>query len=63
MPKIFVVEPFSALCQKFSGSEKVYVNEGGVVSRFLSKIFCLTQPKIFVGEPFSVSLVSANEKF
>ena len=29
---------------------------------FLSKIFCLTVPKIFVGEPYSVSLISGIEK-
>ena len=34
MPKIFVNEPFCALLQKISGSENVYVNEGGVVKRF-----------------------------
>ena len=28
----------------------------------LPKIFCLTGPKIFVGEPFSVSLISGIEK-
>ena len=27
-----------------------------------SKIFCLTVPKIFVGESFTVALVSATEK-
>ena len=30
---------------------------------FPSKIFCLTVPKNFVGEPFSVSLISDIEKF
>ena len=29
---------------------------------FPSKIFCLTGPKIFVGESFSVSLISGIEK-
>ena len=29
---------------------------------FLSKIICLTEPKIFVGEPFGVSLVLGTEK-
>ena len=37
--------------------------KGGGVSNFLSKIFCLTKPKNFVGEPFSVSLISGIEKF
>ncbi len=30
---------------------------------FLSKVFCLTVPKFFVGEPFRVSLFSGIEKF
>ena len=30
---------------------------------FTSKIFCLTVPKNFVQEPFSVSLFSGIEKF
>ena len=30
---------------------------------FLSKIFCLTVPKNFVGETFSVSLISGIERF
>ena len=28
-----------------------------------SKLFCLTVPKHFVGEPFSVSLISGIERF
>ena len=38
---------------------------GGEVSRcqdFLSKVFCLKVPKIFVGEPFSVLLFWGVEK-
>ena len=34
----------------------------GEVSRFPSKIFCITVPKNAVGEPFSVSLISGIEK-
>ena len=34
-----------------------------VMSRFSDEIFCLTVPKKFVGEPFSVSLISGIEKF
>ena len=50
--------------QKISGSEKHYGSEGGgEYQNFLSKIFCLTKPKNFVGEPFSVSLISGIEKF
>ena len=33
------------------------------MSRFSVEIFCLTVPKNFVGEPFSVSLISGIEKF
>ena len=35
---------------------------GGEYEDFPSKIFCLAVPKIFVGEPFSVSLISGIEK-
>ena len=34
VPKNFVGEPFCAVSQKNSGSEKVYVKEGGVVKTF-----------------------------
>ena len=34
-----------------------------VMSLFSVEIFCLTVPKNFVGEPFSVSLISGIEKF
>ena len=34
----------------------------GEVTRFLSKIFCLTVPKNAVGEPFSLSLFSGIRK-
>ena len=37
--------------------------KGGEYQKFLSKIFCLTVPKNFVGEPFSVSIISGIEKF
>ena len=33
------------------------------VSRLSVEIFCSTVPKKFVGEPFSVSLISVIEKF
>ena len=36
---------------------------GGEYHDFLSKLFCLTVPKNFAGEPFSVSLISGIEKF
>ena len=50
------------LFQKISGSEKVYGLERGEYQGFPSKVFCLTVPKNFVGEPFSVSLISGVEK-
>ena len=34
----------------------------GEVKVFHSKIFCLEVPKIFVGEPFCLSLLSGIEK-
>ena len=34
-----------------------------VMSHFSDEIFCLRVLKIFVGEPFRVSLISGNEKF
>ena len=62
VPKKFVREPFCAVFQKISGSEKVCGEEGGEYQDFLSKTFCLTVPKISVGEPFRVSLISGIEK-
>ena len=35
----------------------------GEYQDFPSKIFCLTVPKNFIGEPFNVSLTSGIEKF
>ena len=35
---------------------------GGEYQDFPSKIFCLTVLKIFVGETFSVALISGTEK-
>ena len=49
MPKNFVGEPFSV--SPTSGIEKLYASAGYVtIFGFLSKIFCLTVPKISVGE-------------
>ena len=44
-----------------SGIEKVWMG-GGEYQDFPSKIFCLTVPKIFVGDSFSVALISGTEK-
>ena len=61
VPKIFAGEPFCAVFQKNSVSEKVYGWEGEYQD-FPSKIFCLTVPKTSVGESFSVALISGTEK-
>ena len=62
VPKNFVEEPFCAVFQKTSGSEKVYGKEGEGVNKLLSKISCLKVPKDFVEEPFSLSLISGIGK-
>ena len=47
--------------------KNLWIKGGGGRGReyhdFLSKISCLTVPKNFVGEPFSVSLISGIERF
>ena len=62
MPKNFRGEPFCAVSQKKSGSEKVYVTEGGVVKTFSVENICLTVPKKVVGEPFSFSISPRIER-
>ena len=47
--------------RKFGVSKNFMHNRG--YHNFPSKIFCLTVPKNFVGEPFSVSLISGIERF
>ena len=39
-----------------SGPEKVWIRGGGEYQDIPSKIFCLTVPKRFVGESFSISI-------
>ena len=51
VPKNFVGQPFCAVFQKFSGSEKFYGEKGGT-SRFFCRKICLSLPKNFVGQPF-----------
>ena len=51
VPKNLVGEPFCAVFQKISGSEKVWIRGGGEYQDFPSKIFGLTVPKNFVGIP------------
>ena len=38
------------------------MDKKGEYQDFPSKLFCLTVPKNFVAEPFSVSLISGTEK-
>ena len=66
VPKHFVEEPFSAVFQKVSESEKVYGKEGGrgKYRNFPPKIVCLTVPKHFVEEPLCAVFqrISGSEK-
>ena len=47
---------------KFSVANKFMDEKGEGYQNFPSKIYCLKVPKKFVGEPFSVSLISGIEK-
>ena len=52
------------LCfRKFLVAKKFMDKKWGEYQNFPSKTFCLTVPKNFVGEPFSVSLISGIENF
>ena len=52
------------LCfRKFLVAKKFMDEREGEISRFPSKIFCLTVPKNFVGQPFRLSLISSIENF
>ena len=46
-----------------SVTENLWIRGRGKYQYFHSKIFRLTVPKKFIGEPFSVSLFSGIEKF
>ena len=51
------------LCfRKLLVAKKFMDKKGGGVTKLPSKIFCLKVPKIFVEEPFSLSLISGIEK-
>ena len=53
----------SLLCfRKFPVAKKFMDKSGGEYQDFPSNFFCLTVPKIFVGEPLSISLISGVEK-
>ena len=61
MRKNFVGDFFSISSN--SGIEKVWIGGGGAEYQdFPSKVFCLTMPKVFVGESFRVSLILVTEK-
>ncbi len=52
------------LCfREFLVAKKFMDKKAGEYQDFPSKVFCLTFPKKFVGEPFSVSLISGIENF
>ena len=52
------------LCfRKLPVAKKLMNKRGGSINSFRRKFFCLTVPKNFVWEPFSVSLISGTEKF
>ena len=65
MAKTFVGEPFCAVFQKISGSEKVNGSERGGVSRFSVENFLSDSAENFRrwGESFSVSFISGIDKF
>ena len=48
-------------CVTNAGIKKFFASEG-YVTIFRRQVFCLTVPINFVGEPFSVSLISGIEK-
>ena len=50
----FVEEPFCAVLQKISSNEKNYGSEERECKEFPSKFFCVTLPRNFVVERFSV---------
>ena len=62
VPKNFVGEPFSV--SLIAGTEKVWISEGGGVSRFSVEIFLShIDENLNTGESFSVSLISGIEEF
>ena len=63
VPKSSVGETFCVVFQKLTGSEKsLWIRRGGGGYQDVPlKVFCLTVPKNFVEEPFSVSLIPSIE--
>ena len=48
--------------KKIPEAKNLWIREGGEFQDFQSKIFCLTVPKISVGEAFTVAIISGIEK-
>ena len=61
LPKFFIGDIFSFSLT--SGNRKTLGIREGVFHVFRSKIFCLAEPKNFVGESFRVSLFLGIDKF
>ena len=61
-PKNFAGNHFVPCVRNFLVAKKFMDKKGGNQD-FLSKLFCLTVSKNFVGEPFMVSLTSGVAKF
>ena len=61
LPKFFIGDIFSFSLT--SGNRKTLGIKEGVFHVFRSKIFCLAEPKNFVGESFRVSLFLGIDKF
>ena len=55
-------EPFCAVFQTISGSKNFGIRRGGEHQDSASSFFCITVPKNFRDEPFSLSLNSGIEK-
>ena len=51
------------MCSRKNPVAKKLKEKGGGVSRFSVELFCLTVPKVFVGEPFSVPLFLGIDNF
>ena len=58
----FVGDPFCAVFQKFSDSQK-FMHKKGDIQGLRSKISCLTVPKTSVEQPDRVSLILGMENF
>ncbi len=70
--RIFLSRSTKKLCREtllccvsenFWKRKSLWIRGRGKYQDFPSKVFCLTVPKKFVGEPFRVSLISGIEKF